>query len=206
MTNPDDNRLSREEKYILVFDFCSSTSILTQLKIEGSQDSWCNLLIDINNFLEEERAAHGFEICNFTGDGWIILFNTDFSPKELFSFLERLDVKYAIVYNERIGRILPTPIDNIGITFGLVMGDLIRFEMSGHTEYIGESLNRAARLQGAIKDNDPIPQGKMLMSPLFYNNVKRYIPKIKYKVWKVKRKLRNVLGGEKYRAYKCEKR
>jgi class 3 adenylate cyclase len=198
MTNPDD-RLTTEKKYILVFDFCSSTSILEHLILEGHQGGWHNLLSDIEKFLKEERGAHDFEIYKFIGDGWILLFNTDFSPRELFSFLERLCNKYAIVYNERIGRILPTHIDNIGITFGLEMGDLIRFVMFGQSEYIGRPLNIAARLQGAIKDNDPNPQGKMLMSNSVYNRVRRYIP-TNYKVWRVTRELKNVLGGEKYHA------
>jgi len=199
------NRLTTEQKYVLVFDFCSSTSIIEHLILEGPQEGWRNLLIDIKKFLREESAAHGFEIYKFIGDGWILLFNTDFSPRELFSFLERLCNKYAIAYNKRIGKILPTQIDNIGITFGLEMGNLIRFVMFGRTEYIGRPLNIAARLQGAIRDKDPNPQGKMLMSKLVYSKVRRYIPK-DYKVWKVTRELRNVFGGEKYHAIKYEKR
>ena len=197
--------LKMEQKYVLVFDICSSTKIVEHLILEGPQESWCNLLIDIENVLKRESEAIGFEIYKFIGDGWILLFNTDLSPKELFSFVDRLRDKYAVAYNERIGKILSTRIDNIGITFGLETGDLIRFIMFERPEYIGRPLIMAVRLQGAIKDNDPNPQGKMLMSKSVYNKVRRYIP-TNYKVWRVTRKLRNVLGGEKYHAIKYEKR
>jgi class 3 adenylate cyclase len=194
-----------EQKYVLVFDICSSTKIVEHLILEGPQKSWRNLLIDVENFLERESEALGFEIYKFIGDGWILLFNVDLSPKELFSFVDRLQDKYAFAYNERIGKILSTRIDKIGITFGLEMGELIRFTMFERPEYIGRPLILATRLQGAIKDNDPNPQGKLLMSKSVYNKVRRYIPK-DHKVWKVTRNLRNIVGGKNYDAIKYEKR
>ena len=199
------DKLTKEQKWVLVFDFCSSTSIIEHLILEGHQEGWRNLLIDIKRFLREESAANGFTVYKFTGDGWILLFDADFSPRVLFSFVERLCEKYAMVYKKRIGKILSTPIDNIGITFGLEFGDVIRFVMFGQREYIGRPLNLAARLQGAIKDRDPKPQGKMLMSRLVYSKVRRYVPS-NYKVWKVTRELRNVVGGGEYHAVKYEKR
>jgi class 3 adenylate cyclase len=186
--------LTKEQKYVLVFDFCSSTSIIEHLILEGPQERWRNLLIDIKRFLKEESTAHGFEVYKFTGDGWILLFDAGFSPSVLFPFVERLCEKYAMAYNKRIGKILSSPIDNIGITFGLEFGDVIRFVMFGRREYIGRPLNIAARLQGAIKDKDPKPQGKMLMSRLVYSKVRRYVPS-NYKVWKVTRELRNGSSG-----------
>ena len=197
--------LKMEEKYVLVFDICSSTKIVEHLILEGPQESWRNLLIDIENFLEKESESLGFEIYKFIGDGWILLFNTDLSPKELFSFVDRLENKYAVAYNERIGKILSTRIDKIGITFGLEMGKLIRFVLFERPEYVGRPLIIAARLQGAIKDKDPNPQGKLLMSKSVYNRVGRYIPK-DHRVWKVTRNLKNVVGGEKYDAIKYERR
>ena len=194
-----------EQKYVLVFDICSATKNLDYLILDGNKEIWCNLLIDLKNFLEKESEALGFEIYKFIGDGWILLFNADLSPKELFSFVDRLQDKYAVAYNERIGKILPTRIDKIGITLGIEKGDLTRIMMFDSPEYIGRPLNIAARLQGAIKDKDQNPQGKLLMSKSVYHDVKRDIPK-DHKVWEVTRELRNVVGGEKYVAIKYEKR
>ncbi len=196
--------LKMEQKYVLVFDICSSTIIVERLILEGPQESWCNLLIDIKNFLKKESETLGFEIYKFTGDGWILLFNIDLSPKELFSFVDRLEDKYADAYNERIGKILSTRIDKIGISFGLEVGNLIRFKMFDLPEYIGRPLIIAARLQGAIKDKDPNPQNKLLMSKAVYDKTWRYIPKNR-KVWEVTRELRNVTGDEYYAVVKYEK-
>jgi len=199
------DRLTMEKKYVLVFDFCSSTSIIDQLILEGHLEGWRNLLIDIKRFLQEERVAHVFDVYKFTGDGWILLFDEDFSPSNLFSFVDRLCDKYAVAYDKRIKKVLSTHIDKIGITFGLHYGDVIRFVMLGVREYIGRPLNIATRLQTSIKDNDPEPQGKILMSKLVYSKIKHYIPRT-YKLWKVTRELKNVVGGSNYDAIKCEKR
>jgi class 3 adenylate cyclase len=204
MTGPDD-ALTMERKYILVFDICSSTKIVEQLILEEHQEGWRNLLIDIKAFLKEESDALGFEIYKFMGDGWILLFSADSSPSILLNFVDRLCNKYSLLYHERVGKILSTNIDRIGITFGLEIGNVIRFVMLGQPEYIGRPLIIAARLQGALKDNDRNPQGKILMSKVAYNKIKNNIP-MTHKVWKVKRCLRNVSGGDRYHAVKYEKR
>jgi class 3 adenylate cyclase len=197
--------LSMEEKYILIFDICSSTKIVEQLILENHQERWRNLIIDIKEFLREESDAIGFKIYKFMGDGWILLFSTDLSPSILFNFVDRLCKYYAIAYHERIGKILSTHIDKVGVTFGLEVGDVISFVMLDQTEYIGRPLIIAARLQGALQDNDTNPQGKMLMSRGVYDKVRKHIPKT-HKVWKVTRELKNVLGGGEYHALKYEKR
>ena len=193
--------LTMKQKYVLIFDFCSSTSIMENLILLEKQERWRNLLIDIKKFLKEERANHGFEIYKFIGDGWILLFDIDFPPKELFSFLKRLCDRYNSSYKKKIRGILSTTIDNMGITFGLDKGSLIRVVMDGRPEYIGRPLNIATRFQGAIKDNDSEPQGKVLMSKIVYDDVKRIISK-DYKVYSVKRNLRNISGGDRYPAIK----
>lgn len=197
--------LKREEKYVLVFDICSSTKIVERLLLEDHQDSWPKLLKNIEKFLRKESKSLGFEIYKFIGDGWILLFNTNLPPNEMLSFIDRLNVKYADAYNKVIRKILPTRIDKIGITFGLDTGQLYRFLMSGRPEYTGRPLIIAARLQGAIKDKDKNPEGKVLMSKSVYRKIRGYISE-GYKVWKVNRNLRNVVGGEKYDAIKYEKR
>jgi class 3 adenylate cyclase len=194
-----------EKKYILVFDICSSTKIVEQLMFDKHQEGWRNLLIDIMEFLKKERDAIGFEIYKFIGDGWILLFGADLSPSKIFDFVDRLCDKYDVAYSERIDKILSTHIDRIGITFGLEIGDIIRFMMLEQPEYIGKPLIMAARLQGALKDKDANPQGKLLMSKSVYKEVRNHIPKT-HKVWKVGRTLRNVSGGAKYYAIKYEKR
>lgn len=200
MTAPNDT-LKIEQKLVVVFDICSSTSILEDLLRSDNEKRWRDLLIEIKTFLMQERVIRQFEIYKFIGDGWILLFDFNFPPEELFSLLKRLCDKYDSAFKRRIRRVLTTEIDSIGITFGLDMGRLIHFVMNEVEEYIGRYLNVAARLQGAIKDGDATPAGKVLMSKPFYDHVRAAISK-DYKTYTVKRTLRNVAGGERYRPIK----
>jgi len=197
--------LEKVEKYVLICDICSSTKIIEQLIKEGHQERWHILLKDIEAFLKEERDRTGFDIYKFMGDAWIILFDTTSHLNELFFFINHFNVKYENAYNERIGKVLSSCIDKIGIKYGLEKGTLFRFPMFDDIEYVGIPLIIAARLQEAIKDNDQNPQGKLLMSKSVYRKVRHYIPE-GYKVWKVPRELKNVMGGKKYYFIKYEKR
>ena len=49
MTHPADD-VKVEEKYVLVFDFCSSTAILEKLIEDGREVRWRNLLIQVKKF------------------------------------------------------------------------------------------------------------------------------------------------------------
>ena len=198
--------LTIEQRYVLVFDFCSSTLILEDLLRSECEDRWRNLLIDIKTFLQIERRRFGFDIYKFIGDGWILLFPWDFPRDEFFSFLQRLCEKYDSAFRKRVKPVLTTQIDKVGITFGLDRGRLIRWDMDGHlefghTEYLGRPLNVASRLQASIRDNDQNPQGKILMSKPAYEQLRRHIPKGN-RIYSVKRKLRNISGGDNYRCIK----
>jgi class 3 adenylate cyclase len=190
-----------EQRFVLVFDFCSSTLILEDLLRSECEDRWRNLLIDIKTFLRNERPRLNFELYKFIGDGWILLFPLDFPKAEFFLFLQRLCDRYEAVFKKRVRPVLSTRIDNPGITFGLDRGRLISVVMDGHTEYLGRPLNVASRLQAAIRDKDLNPQGKILMSKPVYEQLRRHVPKAN-KIYSVKRKLKNISGGEDYRCIK----
>ncbi len=182
-----------EQKFVLVFDFCSSTLIIEDLHRSELQIVWRNLLISVKEFLERERLIHDFEIYKFVGDGWILLFDLDYPPAYMFSLLKRLCEKYESLFKQTIRPVLSAPMGTIGITFGLDMGRLIRFIMNRQNEYIGRSINVAVRLQGAIKDQDPKPQGKILVSKPAYDRLRQVHHD--YPNWTVKRSLRNISGN-----------
>jgi class 3 adenylate cyclase len=197
--------VTTEQRYVLVFDFCSSTSILEDLIRTECEDRWRNLLIDVKNFLLEERTRLNFEMYKFIGDGWILLFPLHLPQPEFFSFLQRLCAKYDGSFKSRVNRVLTTKIEPVGITFGLDRGRLIRLEMDGRTEYLGRPINVASRLQAAIRDKDKHPQGKILMSKPVYDELRHHFPKGN-KVYSVKRRLKNISGGEDYRCIKLHLR
>ena len=189
------------QKLVLFFDICSSTSILEDLIRSERQKHWRNVIIALKNFLREERQKYNFEIYKFIGDGWILLFEPDFSANDLFNFLKKLCKKYDTLYKDKIEGVLASDVGNVGITFGLEKGSLMRVVMNSRVEYIGRALNVAARLQDAIKDKDSKPQGKVLMSKSVYEDFKTALSS-NYRIVDVKRDLRNISGGENYHAKK----
>jgi len=195
MTEPAHD-MKIEQKYVLVFDFCSSTVILESLIQSERIVHWRNLLIEIKKFLQAERDIHGFEVYKFIGDGWIIFFPVNFSPTEMFSFMKRLSDKYLAVYKREVRPVLAKSLNNVGVTFGLDKGSVIRFQLLTKREYIGRPLNMAARLQGAVAGKDGAPaQNRVLMTKSAYHDLKGEISKV-YKPVTVKRTLKNVSGGE----------
>ncbi|HBC89433.1 MAG TPA: hypothetical protein DCZ94_21050 [Lentisphaeria bacterium] len=190
-----------EHKYVLVFDICSSTTIVEDLIRSERQELWRSLLIIMKNHLVEERAKSNFIIYKFIGDGWILLFEEHFSMTELFLIMKRICEKYDDAFRRKIKGVLSIPIDAVGITFGLEEGSLIKIVMNSQTEYVGRAINIATRLQGAIKDKDKNPQGKVMMSNKVYVDAKHEIKSI-YRVVGVERNLRNISGGNKYLAKK----
>lgn len=189
------------KRLVLFFDLCSSTSILEDLLRSERQKRWRDLLIALKKFLRKEKKELHFEIYKFIGDGWVLLFDPDCSAPTLFSFLKRLCKEYDALYKDKIAGVLASDVGNIGITFGLEKGTLMRVIMNSQTEYIGRPLNVAARLQGAIKDKGRKPQNKVLMSNNVYEDFKPALSD-KFRIYNVTRKLRNISGGEDYHAKK----
>jgi class 3 adenylate cyclase len=195
------NELKFVQKYVLFFDICSSTSIIEDLIRLERLKLWRDLLIQLKNFLQDESNKYGYVIYKFIGDGWILLFDKNIQGNNLFSFLKSICIKFDDIYNNNIKGVLSVPIDVVGISFGLDEGSLIKIVMNSQTEYVGRAMNVAARLQGAIKDNDNEPKGKVLMSNKVYVDLKHGIRK-SYKIYSVVRNLRNISEGKKYRAKK----
>src|ERR1051325_668665 len=96
MSDPPDTRMI-VQKYVLVFDFCSSTSILENLK-DYEPEAWWNLLVEVEHFLTEEQSRNSFDIYKFIGDGWILVFDIDYPVSDLFTFMEKLHQKYEDLF------------------------------------------------------------------------------------------------------------
>ncbi|MHC4637802.1 MAG: nucleotidyl cyclase domain-containing protein [Planctomycetota bacterium] len=188
-------------KLVLFFDLCSSTLILEELLRSERLKDWRDLLIALKNFLIEKKEELHFEIYNFIGDGWVLLFDPNCSADVLFSFLQKLCKKYNALYEDKIAGVLASDVGNVGIKFGIEKGSLICMKMVDKTEYIGRALNVAQRLQEAIKDKGKKPQGKVLMTNNVFKDFETDHLR-KFQIFDVKRKLRNISGGEDYHAKK----
>ena len=198
MTEPVED-LAIENKIIVTFDICSSSDIMEDLTLTGNLRAMRNLLINIKRFLMNNATTVGFEIYKFTGDGWILLFPEDAKGKFILDFLKELSIEFKRLIGRVVG-LLETKPNILGITFGIEKGPLIRIKMVGRKEYIGRAINIACRLQNAIKDNDQHPEYKVLISSHAFKELLKGLDT--YSPVRVKRKLRNIRGGNEYRCIK----
>lgn len=131
-----------------------------------------------------------------------LLFPRDTDGDLAFTFLRDLCQFFKREFHDRVLRHLATPPTVTGLTFGLERGPLRGMTMYGRREYFGRALNVACRLQGAIKDNDPDPAYKALVSNAAFNEYFASVRSVK--IWKVRRKLRNIRRGSEFRCKKIE--
>ena len=192
MTVESDN-LDIQEKYAVFFDICSSSMVLEHLMLTNHLKAMRNLLICTKRFLNEESRTLGFEVYKFVGDGWVLLFPTQIQGDTLIPFLERLSCFFQAGFRKLIVPHLESLPRITGLTFGVDVGDLMRFVMLRRVEYVGRALNLASRLQSAIKDEDKEPQYKVLFSKPAYKKLK--FPAHYRRIAYVRRTLRNILGG-----------
>jgi class 3 adenylate cyclase len=177
--------LSKEEKVVVFFDICSSTTILEDL-LETE---------NMKTFLQTRGTQDEFIAYKFIGDGWVLLFPPDVSGSALVNFLTRLSDVFSTAFRKRVIPLLQNIPDVVGLTFGVDKGPLIKITMNEQVEYIGRALNVAARLQGAIKDKDENPAYKVLISKHAYNGLQ--ISPRAHKVQEVTRRLRNIRNNQR---------
>lgn len=191
----DDEEMTIENKIVVSFDICSSSSIIEDLTLTNNLKALRNLLINMKEFMQKLQGFD-FEIYKFTGDGWILLFPENIQGNGLMSFLILLSSFFKEELTSSIIPLLESPPKIMGLTFGIDGGKLIKIVMNENQEYIGRPLNIACRLQSAIKDKDEHPENKMLVSKHVFN---RYLKSLKgYNPESVSRHLKNIRGGERY--------
>ena len=197
----ESDHLESLRKVVVVFDICSSTTLLEDLLQNENHNRWRDLLIRLKRFLVEESTDTPFEIYKFLGDGWILLFDEPTKGTVLMSFLQRLCLRYESLFRKGISPVLSGTTHRIGLTFGIDRGKVVRLIMNSRPEYIGRPLNLANRLQGAIGQKDKEPEGKVLISKSAHVHL-RLSASRKYAGRLVERNLRNVIGGQNYQARK----
>ncbi|ABB30331.1 hypothetical protein GeomeDRAFT_3401 [Geobacter metallireducens RCH3] len=180
---------------VLVFDICSSTDILEDLHRTDNLQKWRNLLIGVKKFIVEQGDNFPFRLYNFTGDGWILLFDHNIDGEKLLPFIRKLCTTFKHLYEQKIHPVLETPPEIIGLTIGMDRGRLIKIRLNHRDEYVGRPLNVACRLQSAIKDRDKNPANKMLMTKNLYNSIKQ--DTIQWRFTEVERTLRNIAGSRR---------
>jgi len=187
---------------VVAFDMCSSSDVLEELTLNGDLQQYDQFLASLKKYLADAQGKVLFDPYKFTGDGWILLFPKDTDGGLVFKFLQDLCHYFKKEFNDLILRHLATPPALTGLTFGIEKGPLRGLTMYGQREYVGRALNVACRLQSSIKDRDTNPAYKALVSNAAFNH---YFSSIRgVKIFKVRRKLRNIRGGSDFHCKKIE--
>jgi hypothetical protein len=160
----ESEELTVERKLVVVFDICSSTTILEDLKRTDNLAGWRNLLIGTKDFLRRESEKLGMELYKFIGDGWVLLFPDTIDRVEFCFFLQQLSRWFDAQFETTISPLLSHPPNPIGLMFGVDSGELVKLEMDERIEYLGRAINVAARLQANTKELDGGPSYKALFS------------------------------------------
>ena len=187
---------------VVAFDMCSSSDVLEELTLMGDLRPYDELLTCVKEYLAAAQTTVLFDPYKFTGDGWILLFPSDTDGELVFTFLRDLCQFFKHQFENRVLPQLATPPAVTGLTFGIEKGPLRRVTMYRRWEYFGRALNVACRLQGSIKDNDTDPAYKALVSNAAF--VQYFASVGSVKIWKVRRKLRNIRGGSDFHCKKIE--
>jgi class 3 adenylate cyclase len=161
---------SRERHLVVVFDICSSTTILEDLKRTDNLGAWRSILIHLKDQLIERGAPLQMNLYKFIGDGWVLLFPDDVPKTELCALLGELSRSYDAQFDAFIKPLLSQEPNPIGLMFGIDAGELIRLELNGQFEYVGRAINVASRLQSYTKELPGGPSNKVIFSKNSFNS------------------------------------
>lgn len=182
-------------KSVLVFDICSSTSILVALHADSAVDLYFTLIEQIGRVLRRDEKNLGFVIYKFIGDGFILLFSEETSIDAILLYFVRLVTRCDAILRDFISDQIPdAEMTRIGITGGLDRGWLVEKKLMGVVEYIGRPINVACRLQAAL---DRPEQANTLMLP---NTARAKLKDadLRTACFRTKKKLKNVDAKERY--------
>jgi len=166
----ENEELGRERHLVVVFDICSSTTILEDLKRTDNLAAWRDLLLDMKANLQEEGSRLAMCLYKFIGDGWVLLFPDSVPKKELCGFLSRFSEWYQRQFESAIRPLLLQEPSPIGLMFGIDLGELIRLDLDDQVEYLGRAINVASRLQTQTKELRGGPSYKAIFSRNSFNS------------------------------------
>jgi hypothetical protein len=194
---------------VVAFDLCSSSQIMEDLLLSEKFDQYETFLTCVKRWLMNWTTRHApgkgrFELYNFTGDGWILLFPATTSGKALIESMRSLCEMISAELARHIIPSLSGVPSVLGATLGVEEGNLIRMRTNERDEYVGRALNIACRLQNAVKEKDPHPGCyKAMISARLFNERLAQLS-MPYKVESETYSLRNILSGSGFACRKID--
>ncbi|HXX46337.1 MAG TPA: hypothetical protein VEJ38_16560 [Candidatus Acidoferrales bacterium] len=161
---------NRERHLVVVFDICSSTTILEDLKRTDNLGAWRKLLITLKDHVLETGTPLGMDLYKFIGDGWVLLFPNSVPKMGLCTFLGDLSKKFEVQFEASIKPLLSQEPSPVGLMFGIDAGELIRMVLGNQVEFVGRAINVASRLQSYTKELPGGPSYKVIFSKNSFNS------------------------------------
>lgn len=191
-------------RIVVAFDLCSSSQIMEDLLLNKKFPKYEAFLTCIKRWLIDQTKQplnKGCELYKFTGDGWLLLFPAKTTGEALLKFMRGLCEMVSAELARHIIPNLSSVPSVLGATIGVEKGNLVKMTMNMHEEYVGRAINIACRLQNAVKEKEPSPAYKALVSAQFYNESIIQLSGL-YKAESVTCSLRNILSGS---GFACKK-
>ena len=161
---------NRERHLVVVFDICSSTTILEDLKRTDNLGAWRKLLISLKDHVLEKGVPLEMDLYKFIGDGWVLLFPNSVPKLELCAFLGNLSKTFEVQFDASIKPLLSQEPSPVGLMYGIDAGELIRMVLGNQVEYVGRAINVASRLQSYTKELAGGPSYKVIFSKNSFNS------------------------------------
>ncbi len=159
---------SQSPYFVIVMDLCSSSVILEKLQMHGDIKIWRKMWKKIfNHMIKTPYFSQRCVPYKFVGDGFIILFRSMYADS-LLSFMQRLDTMACSHLDAILNEYHITP-KRHGFCYGIDGGKLITMNLLGKTEYMGEAINAATRLQSQLKN--PKDAESIMVSESVYEKI-----------------------------------
>jgi len=188
-----------DERPVLTFDICSSTSILEDLHRTNTIEKYAILLDDIMTFLKTNSTRYGYEIYKFLGDGFILIFEDSTPIDTILEFCVALTYDCNTYIEEFIRRYIEVEngILRKGITIGIDKGYVSKLTINEKDEYVGRPINVSVRLQSSLYKKEHA--NRVLMSLKLYRDIME--PRFKKLCAETSRTFKNIANNEKVKCY-----
>ncbi len=160
-----------DRKFIVVFDICSSTQIISYLHESDSTERFQILILFIIDKLKNFKDVN-LEVYKYMGDGFILIVD----EKTLIDDVLRNFFHLIIEFDEEIHRfhndfLHQQPLKRLGLTVAIDKGFIYRIQndIFPAIEYFGKPISVASRLQGKL--SEPNDVNKVLVSGVVHSDI-----------------------------------
>ena len=198
-----------QEAIVVVFDICSSSTIVEELTIGNALHRYVWLVGKMKNFLAKLQMRHSpprFGFYKFTGDGWILLFPVERDAQRqaiggdyVLGVIRELSLWFERTFETWAIRYLDTRPPVVGLTFGVDRGNLVRTTIFQKEEYLAHAIIMATRLQSELSSEASPGYKALTRNSVFQEH---FTPAADYTVADVSKTFKNIGEGN---AYSCKR-